>query len=162
MLALGHAHNEPVELGRDLDLAGKPSRLLPILREIEHGLFHVLLRRNFRSPCRIDIDMTGGAGAGPAAVGIDAGNEILHCPFHDRPAGRHLDLMYLPAMLNIFDFRHGFSSNAPYYAAMFFMAMAASASLAAGIGAPSAMSLRPTRYSGAALTASTAATPPSR
>ena len=42
MLRAGHAHDEPVEFRRDLDLTGQPACRLELLREIEHRLLHVL------------------------------------------------------------------------------------------------------------------------
>ena len=77
MLALRHAHHEALELGRDLDLTGEPAGGFQLLREVEHGFFHVLLRWHFVGPGGIDIDMAGGAGAGAAAIGVDARNQVL-------------------------------------------------------------------------------------
>jgi len=77
MLALRHAHHEAFELRRHLDLAGEPASGFQLLREVEHGFFHVLFGRHFVGPGRIDIDMAGGAGAGAAAIGVDARNQVL-------------------------------------------------------------------------------------
>src|SRR6185437_12314945 len=157
VLALRHAHHKPVEFGRDLDLAGQSAVRCDVGCEVEHGDLHVVLLRQLGEPGIVHEDMTGRAGAGAATIGVDAGYEILHRTFHNGPTGRHVHRMLLAAMFDVFDLRHCRSAQA-----MDFMGMEVSARRSGATLAPSAMSLRPTRYSGAALTASTAATKPSR
>ena len=86
------------------------------------------------------------------------GTQVLHRAFHDRPAVRHLDSCSLPLCSMIGDLGHG----APSSGAIFFMGMDEIGQPFRRDWAPSAISFLPTRYSGAALTASTAATAPSR
>ncbi len=71
---LGMLHHHAVHLG--VTRIWQDSRLLGVVtgREIQHGLFHLAFGRQRRRPGRIDIDMAGGAGAGAAAIGIDAGD----------------------------------------------------------------------------------------
>src|SRR6185503_20414084 len=77
MLAFGRSHDQSIERGRHLDLAGQPAVGLELDGEVQHLLFHVLARQQLRQPLRIDIDMAGGAGARPAAIGIDARDAVL-------------------------------------------------------------------------------------
>src|SRR6185312_311111 len=159
MLALWRPDRQPVELGRDLDLAGEPRVGLELLGEVEHGLFHVRFGVELAEPGLVDIDVAGRARARPAAIGVDAGDEVLDRAFHDAPAGGHFDLVLFAVVLDVFDLRHGCSA---FRQTMFFMGMEVSARRSRATAVPSAISLRPTRYSGAALTASTAATLPPR
>src|SRR6185295_10558702 len=48
----------------------------------------------------LDIDMAGGASAGAATFGGDAGDRILHRGFHHRHAGLRLDDAFRPVFLN--------------------------------------------------------------
>ncbi len=61
--------------------------------KIQHGVFDVGFGRQRRRPGRIDIDMAGGAGAGPAAIRINAGDAVFHRAFHQGPAGLYLNHM---------------------------------------------------------------------
>ena len=88
MLTLGRADDQTFQFRPDLDLARQPAGRFDILREVEHGFFHVGLGRNLFDPSRIDIDMAGGAGAGAAAIGIDSGYEFFTAPsITDQPSG---------------------------------------------------------------------------
>src|SRR6266446_8587957 len=106
MLTLRRADDKAVERGRYLDLAGQPAVGFQLLGEIQHLLFHVLARRQSRKPFRIDIDVAGGAGAGPAAIGVDAGNAVLDRALHDGPADRNVRGVLLAVVFDVFDFRH--------------------------------------------------------
>src|SRR6185437_7392056 len=101
------------------------------------------------------MDMTGGAGAGAAAIRIDAGHQIAHRALHHRPAQCDLDRLRAFVRLDEGDFGH-------QAAIICFMGIDISASFSAVTTAPSAISFLPIIYSGAALTASTAAATPSR
>src|SRR5256885_16551939 len=96
VLAFRHTHNQTVEVWHDFDLTGQAAVRLKFLREIEHGFLHVRLRRNLFLPCRVDVHMTGRAGAGPSAICVDSGDEILHGALHHGPTFGHLDLMLFP------------------------------------------------------------------
>ena len=50
-----------------------------------------LLGGSLPAQAGVDIDMAGGAGAGAAAIGIDAGDQVLDRAFHQRPAFGDLD-----------------------------------------------------------------------
>src|SRR6185295_5381498 len=110
-------------------------------------------------PLRIDIDVACGAGAGAAAIGIDAGNAVLDGAFHHGPADGNVGGVLLAVVFDVFDLRHtnGFRVQAKDLAGI-----EISARRSGVTAARAAISLRPTMYSGAALTASTAATMPSR
>ena len=58
------------------------------------------------SQAGIDIDMAGGAGTLAAAVGVDAGNVVVHRAAHHRQPQRHLDLMRRSVEFNVGDTRH--------------------------------------------------------
>src|SRR5437763_3859903 len=105
------------------------------------------------------MDVAGCAGAGTTAVRVDSGDEVLHRAFHHRPARRYLDHMLSAGIFNVDDLGH---ANLLESQATDFMGTPMSASRSGAGVAPSAISLRPTTYSGAALTASTAARRPSR
>src|ERR1700741_203654 len=97
--------------------------------------------------------MTGGAGAGAPAIGIDAGNAVLDRALHHGPAHRHVDRARAAIVGDVGDLGHQ---------SMVFMGTPRSARRAGSTRTRSAISLRPVMYSGPAFTASTAATAPSR
>ena len=66
-------HDEALERRRHLDLTGKTRRRAHLDGEVQHVLFHRRRLADFFGPGVIDIDMTGGTGAGTAALGIDPG-----------------------------------------------------------------------------------------
>src|SRR5579862_4160524 len=104
------------------------------------------------------MHMTGRAGTGAATIRIDSRHQVLHRAFHDGPSRRHFNDVLFSGVFDIGDFRHGSLKSQT----MAFIGTVVSASRSGATGVPSAISLRPTIYSGAALTASTAATRPSR
>ena len=73
-LLFGRVDNKPFKRLAYTNLTGKPRIRPHIIGEIEHVLFHRFRRTDSLSPSRIDIDMAGRAGAGPAAFRLDAGN----------------------------------------------------------------------------------------
>ena len=87
-----------------------------------------LLGGSFVFPARRDIDLAGGAGAGPAAIGIDAGDQVLDRAFHQRPALRHLDGVRLAVVFDIGDLEF-----LPRHHAICFMGMEMSARVSAAI-----------------------------
>src|SRR5215471_20263611 len=108
VLALRQAHDQPVERLVHRDLARQP-RVGPGQRgKAQHaGFLRARHRRADRvEPGRIDIDMTGRAGAFPAAIGVDAGNVVVDRPAHDRASDRHLYPMLASTMFDIGDLRH--------------------------------------------------------
>ena len=78
--------------------------------EVQHVFFHRVARADLLHPLRLDIDMTGGAGTGAAAVGIDAGNHVLDCGLHDRHAGRTVDGLFGTVVLDEGDLGHAAES----------------------------------------------------
>src|SRR6185295_12928277 len=69
-LPLGDAHHEAVERVRHLDLAGE-ARIRPhVVAEVQHVLFHRRRPADLLAPFLLDVDVTGGAGAGAAAFGL--------------------------------------------------------------------------------------------
>jgi hypothetical protein len=50
--------------------------------------------------------MAGGAGAGPAAIGINAWDIVLDGRFHHGKAGLGIDNMFFAAVLNKSNLRH--------------------------------------------------------
>ena len=123
--------------------------------EIQHGLFHVGFGRQLRRPGRLDIDMAGGAGAGAAAIGVDAGDPVL--------APRLPSATSLPALSTTCSGAIGLdeSDSSPSAESVSWewtcrpVFPARTARIRRSISCP-------IRYSGAAFTASTAATAPSR
>src|SRR5690348_7898836 len=75
-LLVRRAHDEPVEFVRDLDLARQPRVLAHVVAEIEHVLFHRRRPAGLLAPGLVDIDVAGRAGAGTAALRLDAGNVV--------------------------------------------------------------------------------------
>src|SRR5690606_9201005 len=49
---------------------------------VEHAVLEIVGRAGSGEPGVLDIDMTGGAGAGTAALGVNAGHAVLHRNFH--------------------------------------------------------------------------------
>src|SRR5215217_1116958 len=87
----GSVNDEPVEFGPDADLAREPRIGAHIKSEVEHVFLHGLrlARRGF--PFFRDIDVTGGAGAGPTAFRLDTRNAVADGSFHDGCALLRLD-----------------------------------------------------------------------
>jgi hypothetical protein len=79
-------HDQTVELVADLDLAGEPRIGFHVEAEIQHVLLHRRRRADDLGPGFVDIDVAGGAGAGPAAFRLDARNAALDCILHHRGA----------------------------------------------------------------------------
>src|ERR1700704_6523337 len=90
-LPLRHAHHQAVKLVRHLDLAGEPRVRLHVVAEVEHVLLHRRGLARARAPGLLDIDMAGRAGAGAAALGLDAGHVVLDRCFHHGRAGLAFD-----------------------------------------------------------------------
>ena len=103
--------------------------------------------------------MAGGAGAGAAAIGIDAGDQVLDRAFHHRPADRAPPRLLFAVGLDEGDLGHCLLTGSRH---LFHGDGSIGQSFRRDAMAPSAISFLPTIYSGAALTASTAATAPSR
>lgn len=100
-------HDKAVKFVRDLDLAGKPRVRAAFPCKIQHVLFHDLGSANRLGPRFIDVNVAGGAGAGTAAFGLNAGDRILDRVFHDGGAvGRFYDTAYA-IMRDIGDFGQG-------------------------------------------------------
>src|SRR3954452_1053592 len=108
VLAFRQADNKPVERLGHGDLAGQARIGLRQRREAQHaGLLRARWRRTSGAkPGFIDIDMTGGAGALAAAIGVDTGDVVVDGAAHDRTPDRHLDKVLAPAMFDVGDFRH--------------------------------------------------------
>src|SRR6185437_3945607 len=75
-LLLGRAHDQPIELVGDLDLARQPRIGPHVVTEIEHVLFHRRWFAGLLAPGFVDINVAGGAGAGTAALRLNAGNIV--------------------------------------------------------------------------------------
>ena len=99
--------HEPVERIGHLDLAGQAAVLAHVEGEIEHVFFHLLRRPGRLAPGVIDIDMAGGAGAGAATFGVDAGHQFFTAALHHRHAGLRLDDAFGSVVLNKGDLGHG-------------------------------------------------------
>src|SRR6201996_114805 len=106
VLLFGHAHDQAVQRIGHLDLARQARIGLHVLGEVEHRLLHGRGLARLRQPGVVDIDMAGGAGAGAAAVGVDARHIVLDRAFHDRQAGAHIDRMFGPVELDVGDLGH--------------------------------------------------------
>src|SRR5579863_5420190 len=99
-------HHEPVEIGRDLDLAGQ-SRSRPHFEgEVEHVLLHLRGLADDSGPGVVDIDMAGRAGAGAAAFGLDAGDGVANRRLHHRRAVLGLHGARRAGRVLVGDFRH--------------------------------------------------------
>ena len=85
-LALGDMNDKPVQSFAHLDLTGQTRGRTHVVGEVQHILFHRFRRADLRRPGLVDIDMTGGAGTGPAALRLDPGDRIANRILHDRGA----------------------------------------------------------------------------
>src|SRR5262245_29092019 len=99
-LLLGDLHRQPVKSVGDLDLAGQAAVVANVEGEVQHVLFHLVAGADPFPPFGLDIDMTGGAGAGAAAVGIDARHHVLDRRFHHGHAVLAFDLLLCPVLLD--------------------------------------------------------------
>ncbi|CCE07845.1 hypothetical protein BRAS3843_2460031 [Bradyrhizobium sp. STM 3843] len=81
-LTLRSRDDQTIELVGHLDLA-RQARVRPhVIAEVQHVLFHRRRRPDLLAPGFVDIDMAGGAGAGAAAFGLDAGDGVADGRFH--------------------------------------------------------------------------------
>ena len=110
-LLLGDAHHETVERIGDLDLAAQPAFAPHVEGEVEHVLLHLFRVSGRLAPGLVDIDVTGGTGAGPAAFGRNAGDRVLDRSLHHRHARLSLDDVLGPVVLNIRDPCHGIGAT---------------------------------------------------
>ena len=83
-LPLGCPHRDPIKIVAHLDLARQARIWFHLEGKIEHILLHWGGSADLFPPCLVDIDMTGRAGAGAAALRLDLGNAMLDCSLHDR------------------------------------------------------------------------------
>src|SRR5690349_5410577 len=90
-LPFRNPHSEPVERIGDLDLAGE-ARIRPhVIAEVEHVLFHRRGTADLLAPGVFYIDVAGRAGAGTAALGLDARHSVLDRAFHHGRADLGVD-----------------------------------------------------------------------
>src|SRR5947208_61258 len=75
-LSLRHRDGHPIELVADADLAGEARGRPDVEGEVEHVLLHRLGLTHDLLERFVDIDVAGGAGAGAAAFGLDAGYTV--------------------------------------------------------------------------------------
>src|SRR5690349_8763669 len=102
----GNAHDEPVELRLELDLAGEAALIADVKGEIEHVLLHLRRRAGLVAPGIVDVDVAGGAGAGPAALGLDARHVIELRRLHERHLRLAFDHLLAVVRLNEGDLDH--------------------------------------------------------
>src|SRR5262249_152844 len=158
LLTRRHLQPQALECSGDLDLAGQPRVLLDMRAELEHRGFRGVLCRQAAEPFRVDhVDHAGGAGAGAAAVGIDADDATAHRALHDRLPLGDVDGAFPAVGLLEDDLGHAI----PYALRKSFTATRSSASLLGSSRAPWAMSCLDSMNSGARLIASTAISCPS-
>jgi hypothetical protein len=93
VLSLWHIDYETVELVGKHNLAREPRCCSYIFGEIEHRLLHVPALAYFVHPRLINKDVTGSAGAGATAIGIDTWDIITHRGFHYAAAGWDIDFV---------------------------------------------------------------------
>src|SRR3981081_270270 len=105
-LPLGRAYHQALELSGDFDLAGQPRVRLHVVPEVEHVLFHWRRFTHHRAPGFVDMDVTGGAGAGPPAFRLDAGNAVLDRGLHDGGTDLALDRAGRTFVIDVGDARH--------------------------------------------------------
>jgi signal transduction histidine kinase len=133
VLAFRHADDEAVQLVGDLDLAGKPAVGLHAFGEVEHGFLHDGRRAGLVPPGLVDEDVAGGAGAGAAAIRVDAWDIVLHGAFHHGKAAADLGRVLGPVVSDVGDLRHQ-TLRRNSYAATSFMETAGFASFSGATG----------------------------
>src|SRR5215510_13025934 len=106
-LPLRHAHHQAVELFGHLDLAREPRARPHVVAEVEHVLLHRRGTARALAPGIVDIDMAGRAGAGAAALGLDAGHVVLDRGFHHGRAELAFDLVGSSVRADEGDLGHG-------------------------------------------------------
>jgi len=97
---------DTVEFVRHQDLAGETGIVLNFFSEVEHTVFHIVFFLELTHKFVSDIDMAGRTGTGAAAIGINAGNHVLHSGFHDGNAVLGFDIAARAFMVDKDDFGH--------------------------------------------------------
>ena len=100
-------HHQAVQLVADLDLAGEAASWASTFSaksSIDSSMAEGVA--GLAAPGLVHIDVAGGAGAGAAAVGVDARDVVLDRPFHDRQAGLHVDDVLGAVVLDVGDLGH--------------------------------------------------------
>src|SRR6516225_5959630 len=102
-LTLGRRDQKTIQLVAHLDLTRQPRIRPHVETEVQHVLFHRRRGPDFLAPGLIDIDMTGCASTGAAALGLDARNRIADRPFHDGGTALDFDGAGLAGMVDVVD-----------------------------------------------------------
>src|SRR5690606_26157993 len=106
VLALRHVEADAVQVVARDELTGQAGVLRGLFTEVEHGFFHGLDASKLALPFSRHEYHAGGAGAGAAAITVDAGNALFHSRFHQRHTVLHLDRVFGAVMFDIGNLRH--------------------------------------------------------
>jgi hypothetical protein len=105
-LMLRDAHDKPVEILADAELAAQTAGGADFIGKVQHVLFHLRRLTRHCPPVFIHINMAGGAGARAPAFGDDAGHIMLDRRFHDRLADRPFHNILTAGVVDIGDLGH--------------------------------------------------------
>ena len=105
-MAFRNAKAQTVERVGYSDLAAKPGVAADVESQLQRAFLQAAAHTHLFLPTGFDIDVTGAAGAGSAAVGIDAWDRVLHGRFHHGHAGQALDRLLSAILLYKCNLRH--------------------------------------------------------
>jgi hypothetical protein len=99
-------HHEAVEVVGYLDLARQARVRTHVETEIQHVFFHRGRSADLLAPGFVDIDVTGRAGTGAAAFGLDAWNGVANRGFHHGRAVLDINGSFFAGVVDKVDFGH--------------------------------------------------------
>src|SRR6185436_11891910 len=105
-LTLGRPHHEAIEDLGHLDLTRQPGVWLHAIGKVEHVLFHRRRLADLLAPAFVDIDVTGRARTGTAALRFDSWHALLDRRLHDGRADFAFDRASCTLDVDESDFDH--------------------------------------------------------
>src|SRR4051812_5642751 len=108
-----HANHEPVELGRNLDLAAEPALIAHIEGEIEHVLLHLGRLAGLLAPGFVHVNVARRARACTTALGLDSRHAVVLGRLHEGHSRLALDHLLAIVGLNEGDLDHAARRTPP-------------------------------------------------
>src|ERR1700741_4520486 len=98
-----NGYDQPVQLGRDFDLAAQAAVAAHLAGSGQHPSLDIASLADDAHPCIVDVDLARRTTAGAATLGGNTFDEVVHCTLHDRTAHGNIHFERLTICLDIFD-----------------------------------------------------------